>query len=88
MADNEVSTPNYNERRKMVLTKEDLEAIKRVTCACPHGMSAEDVYRLRDLLETYDNVKSTVGGYVIKAIAGLVVAIGILVAWITQAGNK
>lgn len=76
------------ERRRGVLTDEDLKKIKEVACACPHGMTAEDIFKLRGFLEWWENLKSTVGGLVIKVIIGLVVAIGILVAWITQGGAK
>lgn len=72
----------------MALTKADLDAIKRVACACPHGMTAEDVFKLRSFLEWWEGTKSNVGGYVVKTILGLVVAIGILVAWITNGGPK
>lgn len=76
------------ERRSGVLTPQDLEAIKSVACACPHGMTAEDVFKLRGFLDCWERAKSTVGGYVIKIFLALVAAIGILVAWITSGGAK
>lgn len=71
-----------------VLTDVDLKRIKDVACACPHGMTAEDVFKLRGFLEWWENLKSSVGGYVIKGFLALIVAIGILLAWITQGGSR
>ena len=75
-------------RRKRVLTDDDLEAIQRIACSCPHGMTAEDVYKLRSFLSWWGDVKSAVGGYVLKGFLALIIAIGILVAWITNGGAK
>ena len=66
------------------LTPADIEEIKSIACRCPHGMTAEDVFKLREFLAWWDETKSTVGGWVIKIILALVVAVGVLVAWITQ----
>lgn len=78
----------HDGEQRMVLTKTDLDAIKRVACACPHGMTAEDVFKLRSFLEWWEGTKSAVGGYVVKTIIALIVAIGVLVAWITNGGAK
>lgn len=72
----------------MALTQADLDAIKNVASCCPHGMTAEDVFKLRSFLEWWEGLKSTVGGYVVKTIIALIVAIGVLVAWITNGGPK
>jgi len=72
------------ERRKRSLTDEDIEEIRGITCQCPHGMTSEDVFRLRDFLKWWEGAKSTVGGYVIKTVILLIVCVGILVAWITN----
>ena len=74
--------------QRMVLTQSDLDAIKKVACGCPHGMTAEDVFRLRGFLEWWEGIKSTVGDYVIKTILVLIVTIGVLVAWVTNGGPK
>ena len=66
------------------LTPADIEEIKNIACRCPHGMTAQDVFKLREFLEWWDETKSQVGGWVIKIIIALVVAVGVLVAWITQ----
>ena len=74
--------------REGVLTEDDLKRIKEVACACPHGLTAEDVFRIRGVLDTWDRIQMSVGGVVIKVILALVVAIGVLVAWITNGGPK
>ena len=74
-------------RGPMVLTQADLDEIKRVTSGCPHGMTAQDIFKLREFLNWWEQFKSTVGGYVIKGFIILLVAIGILVAWVLNAGN-
>ncbi len=79
---------NGHERRAGVLTQTDIDKIKEATCGCPHGMTAEDAFKLRDFLECWNRAKSAVGGYVIKFILVLIAAIGILVAWITNGGGK
>jgi hypothetical protein len=76
------------ERRKMNLTPADLDAIKQVACACPHGMTAQDVFRLRNFLDWWDRVQMGVGSVVLKVIITLVVAIGILTAWVLNAGGR
>lgn len=78
----------HDGEQRMALTKADLDAIKRVACGCPHGMTAEDVFKLRSFLEWWEGTKSAVGGYVVKTILALIVAIGVLVAWITNGGAK
>ena len=88
MTEQDASYPGPDDRRRMVLTEHDLEAIRRVACACPYGMTAEDVFKLRSFLGWWEGVKSSVGGYVLKGFLALVVAIGILVAWITQGGAR
>lgn len=77
-----------DDRRRMVLTEQDLEAIKRVACACPHGMTAEDIFKLRSFLKWWEDVKNTVGGYVLKGGLALIIAIGILLAWISKGGGQ
>lgn len=72
------------ERSKRSLTDADLEEIKGIACQCPHGMSAHDVFRLREFLDWWDRTRSTVGGYVIKTFIVLIVAIGVMVTWITN----
>jgi hypothetical protein len=69
------------------LTPADIEEIKAIACRCPHGMTAQDVFKLREFLEWWDSTKSQVGGWVIKIIIMLVIAVGVLIAWITQ-GHK
>lgn len=76
-----------DERRAGVLTEHDLEKIKQVTNCCPHGMTAEDIFRLRGFLDWWDEAKSTVGGYAIKTFVTLVIAIAILVAWVLNHGG-
>jgi hypothetical protein len=88
MSEYEESRPGAEDRRKMVLTKADLEEIRRVTGCCPNGMTPEDAFKLRDFLSTWDRARSAVGGYVIKVILALVIAIAVLVAWVTNGGGK
>ena len=73
-----------DERRKRSLTDADIEELKGITCQCPHGMSSEDVFRLREFLGWWEKTKSSVGGYVIKTFILLIICIGTLVAWITN----
>jgi hypothetical protein len=73
--------------RERNLTPGDIDDIKDIARVCPHGMTAQDVFKLREFLEWWDATKSQVGGWVIKIIIMLVIAIGVLVAWITQ-GHK
>lgn len=75
-------------RRRMVLTDHDIEAIRKVACSCPHGMTAEDVFKLRSFLSWWDDIKSTVGGYVLKGGIALIIAIGVLLAWISKGGGQ
>jgi hypothetical protein len=71
-------------RRARALTPEDIEEIKTIARTCPHGMTAQDVFKLREFLEWWDETKGQVGGWVIKIMLALIVAVGVLVAWITQ----
>ena len=66
------------------LTDADIEEIKGIACTCPHGMTAKDVFRLREFLDCWEKAKSSVGGYVIKIFIILIICIGVLVAWITN----
>jgi len=72
------------EKRARSLTPADMDDLKELTCNCPYGMSQHDVFRLRDFLDFWEKTKSAVGGYVIKAFIMLVIAIGVLVTWITN----
>ena len=72
------------EKRARALTPADMEDLKELTCKCPYGMSQHDVFRLRDFLDFWEKAKSSVGGYVIKVFIVLVIAIGVLVTWITN----
>jgi hypothetical protein len=72
------------ERRERALTPADIEEIKSIACTCPHGMTAQDVFRLREFLGCWEKAKSSVGGYVIKTFIVLIIAIGVLVTWITN----
>ena len=75
-------------QRPRALTPEDIDEIKSISCRCPHGMTAQDVFRLREFLDWWEDAKSTVGAWTIKIIITLVVAIGVLVAWITNGTGK
>lgn len=88
MTEHEASYLGPEDRRRMVLTEHDLEAIKRVVRACPHGMTAKDVFRLRSFLDTWDRIQMNVGGMVIKVILALVLGIGALLAWISKGGGQ
>ena len=66
------------------LTPADIDDIKNIARTCPHEMTAQDVFRLREFLDCWEKAKSAVGGYVIKTFIVLVIAIGVLVTWITN----
>ena len=76
--------PPIEEHRQMSLTEADIDAIRGVSCQCPHGMTSKDIFRLREFLDYWDRTKSAVGGYVIKTFIILTVCIGVMVAWITN----
>lgn len=67
-----------------LLTPADIDDIKKIARTCPHGMTAQDVFRLREFLDCWEQAKSAVGGYVIKTFIVLIIAIGVLVTWITN----
>ena len=73
-----------DERRKRSLTEADIEKIKGIACVCPNGMTQNDVFRLREMLDTWDRARIAVGGYVLKTVIALVLCIGVMVAWITN----
>lgn len=75
------------ELRERSLTPADIEDIKSISRLCPHGMTAQDVFRLREFLDCWEKAKSSVGGYVIKTFIILIIAIGVLVTWITNVGK-
>lgn len=66
---------DIGERRRSVLTDEDLRRIKEVTCTCPNGVSAETVLRMKDFLNWLERLKVCIGDVVIKMIIGALLAV-------------
>ena len=67
------------ERRKRILTDEDLEdirsaareaareAVKEAACACPNGLTVDDARDIRSFVRWWNDARATVGKMVIQA---------------------
>lgn len=67
------------------LTDADIDAIREsITCPNCHGLTPEDVYRMKGFLSWWERAKSAVGGAVLRGMVWGLMALMAVLAVVTQ----